>query len=686
MALLDWLFPARAPIADAQIAALIDQRVERQLVAERRAMADWNEYYHTGPIANPNTGLLGPQDALSGTVPITYLFLTDFQLAQLYANSLARTICTEAPAWIAAAGHQIDVPESDDWLPDLDDRLGVSNAFGDAHGRANHLRGGGVLIDVEEDGEIDLSKPLDPRRVRRINRLIPLGGITLQVVQWQQDAEGDPDDDTPPIWRKFQGPAQPKMYRLLATMRQGGAPGLIHWTRILYFQGAPVPPDVDGLLSCPSTHYALSKLDLCWTSIRRFTTTAANAERIAGSHGAWWMTIKNKLALDSNAQQMGSGTGLGWVDRLLTYFNARKVFVGVEGDEIGNVGINLSGWSEIEQAAYIDASNSSRIPVPLLFTSLPKGFTSDADDWMPQWHGELRSQFRQWWAANLIRLYTLEYYRVYQRAPQWMTVSPGPWREPTDKERMAVRKEAAAEVVALKDAGIISAEEARTRYAPTFTIDFRVKEGVRAPAPVAGRAVGSPSESVQGPPAGARGPVGGTEAPQYGSVWTPVQDAADRVLVALEVDSDSIARLTMAVRRILPDLRPEDWPHVTLVYVGDGIPDRSLPVVQRAAMESGSWPSSVAGEYVGRLGDDAIVLFLGRRGLGEAQSRLLRSLAPQVRADQFPRFLPHVTIGHLGRELTEAEEAALGELSCTVRTPRIVVRVGGAEVAGRLSG
>lgn len=655
MGLLDFLRPSPARLtlprpdagdvfADAARVAT-NAAIERGIAEGIRSFADSNLYWQTGPIANPNTGLLGTQDALSGTIPVAYRYLTDFMLAQLYADPLCRRICEEGPRWLAAAGHQIDTEDGADQFADLDDRMGISVAFAQAHARANHLRGGGVFLDVDEDGDPDLSEPLDPSRVRRIKRLIPLGGITLQVVYWQADAEGTDDAEVHPLWRPFRGPAQPRYYRLMATMRQGGVSGLIHWTRILYFQGAPVPPDVDGFLACPSTHYALSKLDLCWPSIRRFVTTAANAERIANTHGAWWMEVANKYAADSNAQMNQPGSS--WIDRLVAGFYARKVMVGAPGDKIGNVGVPLAGWSEIEQAGYIHASNQSEIPVPLLFTSLPKGFTSDESDWMPQWSGTLAGYFRQWWASNLIRLYSLEYFRRFQRAPQWMTVNPGPWRKPTEKEQIEVRKSAADEIKILRDAGVISAEEARTRYEPTFTVDFQL----------------SPKPGIL----------------ERAEVASGIDAAPQRESTLIALAQDPLPALLARVRAFVPDLDPEDWPHVSLLYLGD-VPVRSMPAIERAVVEhADEWPETLIPIEVGPLGEDgAIVLHLRAAGLAGPQSRLLRALAPEIRERQYPLFRPHLTLGRAPGPLSDEQIAALAAIPVptTIEAGALVLRRG----------
>jgi hypothetical protein len=113
------------------------------------------------------------------------------------------------------------------------------------------------------------------------------------------------------------------------------------------------------------------------------------------------------------------------------------------------------------------------------------------------------------------------------------------------------------------------------------------------------------------------------------------------------------------------------------------LPDRAMPQVERAAAASRPWPTEIEPDYIAPLGDHgAIVLHLRARGLAARQARLLRALAPQIRAEQYPAYLPHVTLGYLPRPLTDAEITALDALDLpTIATPRLVVRVGPDAIA-----
>mgnify|MGYP003650571908 CR=1 FL=1 len=652
MSIFDWLRPRSSSLAladaDTQRRIVLSdaRKMEMQTFQQAYSMArvmsgaDANAQWQTPPIGNPSTGLLGQQDWLVGTVPQPYFFLTDYSLAQLYADPITRRATSEIPASIAAAGHIVTTPEGDDYMADCDAEYSVSMNVGEALRRANHLRAAGLLIDVEEDGDPPLSEPMDPAKVRRIRGLTPFGGLSLQVTSWQGLGER-----LPPFWRRFQKLGQPEMFQLNATFRTGAYNGPIHWTRVLYFPGVTIPPDVDGMLACPSSHYCLSVCDLIWAAIRRYSTTTTNAERIAMTQGAWLFNVPNKGALDS-AQQMNPGVMGSWVSTMLSYFYGRRAMVGGPGFEASAVTVNLAGWEQMEMGAYVQVSAACRTPVQKLFITTPAGMSSTpSDQWKPQYHDVLRADFDERVEPNLVKFYTLEYYLRRRMVPRRLTVRPGPWEEPSEQQRIEIRKSGADELKTLIDSGVLTPDEARARYYKTFTIDFPVKRPEVAPG---------------------------------------LADAAADVLVALEVERASVDVLRASVGRLVPGLVLEDWAHVTLVYLGT-LPDRELVAV-RAKVEgmADGWPAEVEPDCIGVLGDDgALVLHLRARDLRGRQDRMQRTMARQIRAEQFPRYLPHVTLGYLGRALTDEEQARLDALVLpTVRVSRLVLRSGGAEVAG----
>jgi 2'-5' RNA ligase len=180
----------------------------------------------------------------------------------------------------------------------------------------------------------------------------------------------------------------------------------------------------------------------------------------------------------------------------------------------------------------------------------------------------------------------------------------------------------AEELASLVGAGILAPAEARRRYIGGYTTDFTVEE--QAP------------EAVPAPPA----PTDPTAADRADA-------APQRESTLIALAQDPIPDLLAQVRAIVPDLEVEEWPHLTLLYLGD-VPSRDMPAIMRAVVEHAEdWPESLIPDYVGPLGDEgAVVLHLRGAGLIGPQNRLLRALTAKTRAQQFPRFLPHITLGY----------------------------------------
>lgn len=572
----------------------------------RQSFADANWQWQTGAIGNPNTGLLQSQDDLVGTIPQPYLFLTDYYLAQLIADASARRICSAHADSIASAGYTVTVPEGDDFLP-VDDAL--TAALGNAHTKANQLRAGGVFIDFEEDGDPPLSEPVDPRRVRGIRRMVVYDGLQMIVTKWQTG-----NDWVSPLWAPYQSLPYPELFQINATFRTGAFNGPVHWTRILYMQGVPIPCGADGMVATPSSHFALSLIDLCWAAIRRYTTTTTNAERIGSIQGAWILKVENFAALQSSAQQTGTSGVIGmvstWISRMLAGFYAKKAMVGPPGFDVSAATVNLSGWDLLEAGSYVQACNAADVPLQRLYMTPPVGLTATpSDQWVPQYTDALEAQFKQKWAANILRYEALRYYLKTGRAPASISVKMKPWRKLTELEQMELRLKGAQELESYVKNGILTAQEARARLSPTYTVDF---------------------------PVAAKAPEVGTS--------PALADAADGVWVGLDVDAGT---LPQQAALLAPGLRVEPWPHVTLLYLGAVRPGAMADVLAAAAHAAARAPVEVAPVEVGELGAErAQVVFLRRAGLAGVQDGLLRACAPAVQAEQFPRFVPHLTLGY----------------------------------------
>lgn len=537
-------------------------------------------------------------------------------------------------------------------------RLHTAARFAEADIAACTLGNAAIWMQVAEGGRFDDARqatPLNPRAVTGVRSLLVLHKYELAPVAWQQRL-----GESIPI-------GEPTVYRV--QLQRGAAFRAIdvHASRLILWSGHEVGPapsipasygwgDDSVLLSALAAIQSVSRT-------RRATDRAADTYRMLVAYG---------LLPDGGtpAEQL-AGVRDRWAT--IKYMTSMGVFLMDKGDgnmpsdKLEQLDAPLSGLVGLSSEALRALTAETPIPLPLL-TGEFAGSLGGEDGQLGGWYGWCAARQATMYAPRLAQLLDVVYAGAGIHASDYaIEFAPLAHRDPVH-EAEARLKRLQGDQVLVEMGAATAAQVYRSRAAEGDQPELQ-------PA--------LPDEDPRGrPPAVPAVPASVRREAAPGSALADIarrvyRDAADRVLVALEVEPASVAGLAAQVRAILPDIESEAWPHLTLVYVGNGLPDRDLPAIERAAAVSGPWPIVADGVEVGLLGDDAIVLHLRRRGLDAAQSRLLRTLAPYVRAEQFPRFLPHVTIGRLPRPLTDAEQTALDALNVpTVRLTSLVLRTG----------
>lgn len=160
-------------------------------------------------------------------------------------------------------------------------------------------------------------------------------------------------------------------------------------------------------------------------------------------------------------------------------------------------------------------------------------------------------------------------------------------------------------------------------------------------------------------------------------------------LIALVPDADTVEAIDALRGELaerLPGFTPETWPHVTLLYLGV-IPESAhaaltrrvgalLPDVARR-VDGAIEVTRIGGFPAGDIGVP-VVLHLRGDGLQRAHRDLLAKLAPWVRAEQFPVFRPHLTLGYVP---ADADLGAIEELGAPrgINAGAAVLRTGERE-------
>lgn len=265
---------------------------------------------------------------------------------------------------------------------------------------------------------------------------------------------------------------------------------------------------------------------------------------------------------------------------------------------------------------------------------------------------------------------------------------------PSASERVQNRSAAVAADVALVTAGVITPEHAALRHRDGYLDEL-------PPAPEQGGGQGAGGElraliaqivgGVEGAaPASTIGAQVTPEAPPVDPAEkvsaegvVPATDAlaadtGDAVsptgsVLALIPDADTVEAveaLQAELAELIPGLVLVPWLHVTLLHLGEIPESAHAPLTRRV----GAVLPDVAHKVDGAIAVTAIgalsaspdgipvVLHLRGEGLQRAHRDLLARLAPWVRAEQFPVYRPHLTLGYA------PADAALGALD-TLRPP-----------------
>jgi len=363
---------------------------------------------------------------------------------------------------------------------------------------------------------------------------------------------------------------------------------------------------------------AVSVIQACWGALTQWVSTNSSTTAAARRMSTFFMEhpeFLSKMAADPAGFQ-------AVLETLSQKMGVSNTVHSPPGAKLSSTSLSLSGLGEVHAQAAARLSMESYIPLTQLGIPVPAGLGSGNAVEQAAFETHLRGTFgaNDWagYAAGYQRLYEVTKRAVYgANPPRWQGCEPGDFRAPTDLERAQLFAAEAGAAKTLIDAGALN------------PASVRVADGRVEIVEVAPRVDASPSST----------------------------------LIALEQDPADLVALLAAVRRIVPDLDPETWPHLTLLYLGE-VPEREALKVRATAIDiADELPETLIPVEVGPLGDEgAIVLHVRRRGLDGVQGRLLRAAAPVVRAAQFSRFVPHITLGY-ARELTDAQIEALAALA-----------------------
>ena len=619
-----------------------------------------------GPLSNFTNPILGfgtGQDPLEFTEWQPPRILQRIELEAAFVGcGEARNLCAALPRDATSVPWTVTDPtDAAKPLEDLQRKISLRREIRRAATFAN-LYGECFLFPVlRVDGgpipDTDLCRPLDVSRVTGIDRIeIILGGV---------GREATPDQSS--RWRTMSGPyqlGQPTQYMI--TMARAGVTftGNIHTSRLIKFSGDFQSPRALLALGQYQQGEAVSVLQAVIVELFNWRETGAATRRAAQQITQQVLTTPYTPAPDAPSEYM-TAIWARWA-ALKEGSHLRTTILGMNADgsaaeTLERMNFPVEGLPPLNDAVLTHLASATGRPKEILGGLQPTGIINSGAAWQDGWYKEGDNWREGDLRAALDALIPILYMADQGSIPTDWTLTFEPLGRMSPKDQAEIEKLEAETLAIYADMGAaVIAQIRRSKFGP----DSSPPAGVQ---PATIEEMQQPATPSPLPLAVRSDPVARAQAQQ---------DAADGVLVALAIDPTSIAALQQRVAARVPGFRREPWPHLTLYYAG-AVPARALPEVERVAFEMRDrWPVEIEGVEVGPLGDNgAIVLFVRRGGLDGRQREMAARMAKVNRADQFPRYVPHVTLGY-----GDLAGVDLGDMAAVVRAEALVVRAGEREV------
>ena len=404
-------------------------------------------------IATADLGLgIAGRDKRIGARPIPPAWLSDGELAAVYAaGGIGRRI-VQAPAIDAVrSGWRVDTVDDRDVAHELDARLELAERL--AYGYAMARLYGGALLLLVCDDDADLAAPITPG-AREIRAVHVVTGPEIRPVDWETDP-ASPRWLLPSAW-------------LVSPIRPGvSAPSIrVHASRAVYLPGLSLSPTQDA----PRLGLDLSAVDAYWPALRDLELAQASATVLGVELSTPWLRIgAGKTAL--------AGADADAVRDALALFQRSRSVLGLSvlsgDDELGRDNASLTGIRDLLVAGYERIASVEGIPLTVLIGQPPAGLSTDDKSGRETYHRTISGIRVDVLTPALRAIYDVALGPDPDRAIVWT-----PLDAPTALEVAQIDAALAGRDSTLVTAGIITAEEARARYAGAEVVPYPVLDAV----------------------------------------------------------------------------------------------------------------------------------------------------------------------------------------------------------------
>lgn len=424
-------------------------------------MAPRAKVHRIDGLANLITGLgrAGVDKTVSNYFAVPAL-LTPGELEGMYrGNGVARriidkTIREMTREWFTVSGDTDDAVNA--YLEKRQTRSQVINAL-----RWAHLYGGSLVFLGLDDGEEDISKPLNEGRLKDI---VFLRVFERRQVTWTM-AEVE-HDMAKPLYNR------PVLYRVT---QFNGPMFVVHESRTLRFIGAPVNPRAER----ENMYWGDSVFQSSYDQLKNAVAADAHAANIVEEWAVGKITIKNLIQLlaakDGEAKVM---------QRLSTIDLGKHILRSVllaEGEDFQKLTQSVNGLPEVIDRFRQSLSAAHGMPITLLYGEAPGGMRSTGKINQADWYDEVRGMQEEQLVPQMERL--VRYTFLAKNGPT-SGVEPKGWgielkplEQPTQKDEADLRKAIADTDVLYIQAGVLEPEEVAVsrfggdRYSTDTVID-----------------------------------------------------------------------------------------------------------------------------------------------------------------------------------------------------------------------
>lgn len=352
----------------------------------------------TDGIVNVLTGLgdVAKDKRQSATVEVKLMSYNS--LAALYRTQPVAARIVDLPAHdMFREGFEASVSgdeEAADELDEMCDELCVEKAMVDAV-RYRGAYGGAAILIGANDGQADLSKPLNEEAIKSIDYLTVFDAFEAQPVEWE----------TNPLKKGF---GHPTMFQLNPHMVGTGISPLsrVHASRFLVFQGAianrrqivePAQGVNQGWGDSVFQRIAdnIRDYDQTWQGINALMTDFAQSVYKIKGLAAALLSDKDKT-IKRRFQVINAGRSL-----------IQATLLDADNEEFKRETTSLTGVADVQRENMVMVSAISGIPVTVLFGVSPGGMNSTGESDMRIWYDMVRAMQRKEATPQLKRLLKL---------------------------------------------------------------------------------------------------------------------------------------------------------------------------------------------------------------------------------------------------------------------------------------